>query len=333
MTRQILKTHKKMPVCDNPTFTLFKMMETRRPAQTQTLYDFIDDYLMPLGGDLDRAGNVIIRVGNSRVLWSSHTDTVHRTSGKQRIAVNGDMIKVGHGEVSNCLGADCTTGVWLMREMILANVPGLYVFHDSEEIGGLGSSALRKNHDGLLDGIDYAIAFDRKGYDSVITHQWGGRCCSDDFAYSLAKLMPNSYQLDNGGTFTDTANYTDIIAECTNISVGYFNQHTSTETQSVSHALALREAMLAFDETRLVKSRKAGEIDLGDDYGYGWGKSYNYGHTAKTGKGSKSFGYDNFLDFADFIADNSDAVADMLEQYGITIDDVRDHIGGYYRGM
>jgi hypothetical protein len=325
MTRHMLKTKKIMQVSDNPAYSLFKMMEFRRPAQTQTLYDFIDDYIMPLGGTIDKAGNVIIRVGDSRVLWSSHTDTIHRTGGRQRIAVNGDMIKIGHGETSNCLGADCTTGVWIMREMILHGVSGLYVFHDSEEIGGLGSSSLRKHHDGLLDGIDFAIAFDRKGYDSIITHQWGGRCCSDDFAKSLSKLMPNAYQLDNGGTFTDTANYTDVIAECTNISVGYFNQHTTSETQSISHALALRDAMLKFDETKLVKSRNAGEIDL-DDYGYGWGKSYNYG------QGKRSYGYDSFYDLADFIADNSDAVADMLEQYGITIDDIKDHIGNYYKG-
>ncbi len=31
------------------------------------------------------------------------------------------------------------------------------------------------------------------------------------------------------GSFTDSANYTTLIAECTNVSVGYFSQHTSRE--------------------------------------------------------------------------------------------------------
>jgi hypothetical protein len=80
---------------------------------------------MPLGCEIDKAGNVIKRIGDSRVMWSSHTDTVHRSEGYQRVTVNGDLFKVAHGQPdSNCLGADCTTGVWLMREMILAGVKG-----------------------------------------------------------------------------------------------------------------------------------------------------------------------------------------------------------------
>jgi hypothetical protein len=33
----------------------------------------------------------------------------------------------------------------------------------------------------------------------------------------------------SGGTFTDSANYTHLIAECTNVAVGYFDQHTARE--------------------------------------------------------------------------------------------------------
>jgi hypothetical protein len=342
MTKTMLERKKLKLICDNPINLLGKMMQTMRPSNSKTLYNFIDDYILPLGATLDHAGNAVIRIGDSKVLWSSHTDTVHRVSGHQRIVVNGDMLKLGHGSLSNCLGADCTTGVWLMREMILNNVAGLYVFHDSEEIGGIGSSYLAKHHNGLLDGIDYAIAFDRKGYDSIITHQSGGRCASDTFAKSLAKQLPNTYETDDTGTFTDTANYTGVIGECTNISVGYFAQHTANETQSISHALELRDAMLRFDESKLVKSRNAGDIDP-DSFDYRYGNYdrhykgyysdngyYDYGFKSDT-KGKKR-SYNSFYDMVDYIQDNADAVADMLDQYGITLNDIIDHVEGSNKG-
>jgi hypothetical protein len=318
--------HKPRLIAENPINTLGKMLQTKRPANTYAVYDFIDEYLTPLGATIDHAGNAIIRVGtDSRVLWSSHTDTVHRNEGLQRVSVNGDLFKLAYGEKSNCLGADCTTGIWLMREMIIGGINGTYVFHADEEIGGYGSAWLAKNHGGLLDGIDFAIAFDRKGFNSVITHQFGGRCASDKFAYSLSSMLPNLYETDDTGTFTDTANYTGIIGECTNVSVGYLSQHTDKETQSISHALVLRNAMLSFDETKLIKSRNAGDIDheMPSYHHYAWNKP-------KNSYAKKSYG--SFYDMVDFITDNPEAVADMLDQYGITYSDLLDHVEGSYKG-
>jgi hypothetical protein len=60
---------------------------------------------------------------------------------------------------------------------------------------------------------------------------------------------------DDGGLFTDTANYTRLIPECTNISVGYEGAHTVLERQSISHALALREALFKIDVSQFVCER------------------------------------------------------------------------------
>jgi len=338
MSRALSKRERKI-VRDNPVNTLAQMLQTMRPANSHSVNSFVDNWIMPLGAKLDYAGNAILRIGdNSRVLWSSHTDTVHRNEGMQRISVNGDMFKVAHGQASSCLGADCTTGVWLMREMILSGVNGLYVFHASEEVGGIGSAWLAKNNAGLFDGIDYAIAFDRKGYDSVITHQWGGRCASDAFARSIALQLPNDYRTDDTGTFTDTANYIDLVGECTNLSVGYFAQHTSSETQSISHALALRDAMLSFDETKLVKARVAGELDADT---WAWGSYQGKGNKAMRkaslydyyddyeDRGRYSASYcDDYFALADYVQANPDGVADFLETYGISLKDLRDHVEG-----
>jgi hypothetical protein len=329
MTRKTQKQNKLNRY--SPIGTLGAMLESCRPAGSLAVEYFIEDWLTGLGGVTDPAGNVIVRVGDSsRVMWSSHTDTVHNKAGKQRVVISGDAFKLGHGSGSSCLGADCTTGVWLMREMILNGVNGLYVFHDSEETGGHGSAWLAKNHGGLLDGIDFCIAFDRKGFDSVITHQIGGRTASDSFVSSIAPMMPFSYRADQNGTFTDSAHYVDLIGECTNISVGYLAQHTASETQSVSHALALRESMLRFDESKLVASRKAGEVDSEywemSGYNY-WGKDSGL---VPIGKGSNGF-----YALTQFIERNPQDVAAFLDDMGVTVDDLCDFADsrdGFFKG-
>jgi hypothetical protein len=300
----------------SPTFDLARMLETKRPAGSKSVEWFNDKWLSPLGGYYDGYGNYIVRIGVSRVLWSSHTDTVHNSGGFQKVVLNNDLFKVASNEKSNCLGADCTTGVWLMREMILSGVRGLYVFHDSEEIGGLGSEWIVKNTPDLLDGIDFAIAFDRRGYDSIITHQYGGRCASDDFARSIAPLLPNGYKIDTGGTFTDTANYTTLISECTNLSVGYEGAHTSKETQSLSHAMRLRQALLAFDETKLIKARIAGSADRDE-----WPNDYK----GASRKSYGSFDYLDYYDLAEYVEANPYIVADFLENYGVSLKDLLDY--------
>jgi hypothetical protein len=252
-----LKQYAETPIAD-----LLEMLTTMRPAGSAAESAFNKRWILPLGATSDAAGNRIIRIGDAPVLWSCHTDTVHRRGGKQRIQKAGDLIRLHPNEWrASCLGADCTTGVWLMREMILASVPGLYVFHAGEEVGGLGSSHIACKTPQLLDGILYAVAFDRKGKESVITHQFAGRCCSTAFAVSLAGQLPGAYCLDGTGSFTDTANYVDIIPECSNISVGYERCHTQFETQSISHATRLRRALLQIDSSEFACERDSSAID------------------------------------------------------------------------
>lgn len=238
------------------------MLKYMRPAGSKSEKQFIKQFIRPLGAEPDADGNYWLVIpglrGRSQVMWSCHTDTVHHFGGQQALDVANKMIT----STSDCLGADCTTGVWIMRQMILAGVPGVYIFHRSEECGGLGSAAIVRRGDRRLDGIKFAIAFDRKGVDSVITHQMGQRCASEAFVASIAPMLPGAYKSDSGGTFTDTANYTHMIPECTNISVGYYDQHTSKESQDLGHAYDLAEAMKVFDETRLVAARDPSIVEV-----------------------------------------------------------------------
>lgn len=254
---------------------LYEMLSYMRPHASKAEEEFITRFLVPLGGmKQDQYGNLYKRIGNDPVAWSCHTDTVHRAGGRQSIIRDDKYIlKLTKNSGSNCLGADDTAGVWLMAQMIKAKVPGLYMFHRGEEIGCKGSRWVAKNVPGVLKGIKFVIALDRRDNDSVITHQVGQRCCSENFAKSMGEQLGDlKYKADPTGSFTDSASYTDIVGECTNLSVGYKGQHGGGETLDLNHLALLYGALVQVDSAKLVDSRKPGEKESryqNSEFGYG----------------------------------------------------------------
>ena len=83
----------------------------------------------------------------------------------------------------------------------------------------------------------------------------------------LAEQLGCDYEPDDTGVFTDSANYTDLVGECTNLSVGYNYEHSSREVQDMYHAELLRDMLFALDTDSLPIVREPGEIDA-DDYAY-----------------------------------------------------------------
>lgn len=268
---------------------LVEMLRYKRAQGSTTEKAFIEKYLKPLE-DLpqvdkmrtDPYGNLHIYVPDTKkglerkMLFSSHTDTVHSRGGEQTVILDQNTgiayldIKGAKGKQAygHCLGADDGTGVWLMRHMILAKVPGLYIFHFGEEGGGIGSSLLAQNwqKDVLAAYPDHhpeiAIAFDRKGYSDVIDAQSGGTGASKMCTKALCELLNKEFNLSTDetwspatGTFTDTANYFGLVDECFNLSVGYFKQHGPNETQDVKFAGRLLKALIKLDWGSLPKLR------------------------------------------------------------------------------
>ena len=263
------------------------MLSYKRPYNSRWERKFIARYIDSVKGmKQDSFGNRYIFVGkNPDTMFSCHTDTVHTSAGKQTVYVDTFQgMMYADGKKSNCLGADDATGIWLMLKMIEQQKTGLYIFHRGEEVGGLGSSWIAKHNKLLFSHITKAIAFDRKGYTDVITYQGGSRCCSDKFAEDLATKLGMKFKPEDGGVFTDTANYTALIPECTNISVGYDFQHTANECQDYRFAEDLLERLLAIDFSTLPVSRKTTDVDelwstssyggYYDNYGSGYGKGY-----------------------------------------------------------
>jgi len=164
------------------------------------------------------------------------------------------------------LGADDRSGVYILLKLIKQKVPGLYVFHVGEECGGIGSTDIVRRSPKLVNGIKRAIAFDRMDYFDIINSQRGGICCSTKFVNSFAEQLndlivsPHNFKEKFGaafGSFTDTANYIHLVPECTNLSVGYFNQHSENEHQDCWWLEeVLLPAVLKIDWDALVTARE-----------------------------------------------------------------------------
>jgi hypothetical protein len=204
----------------------------------------------------DRAGKPI-----QRTLFVAHIDTVHRADGPNRVDVRDPNWLKASGD---CLGADDAAGVAILCNLALYGVPAYYVFTQGEERGGIGARFLADRSALLLAQFDRAIAFDRRDVWSVISHQgWSGRCCSDAFAAALADRLNDAgllYAPDDTGVYTDTAEFTFAVPECTNISVGYYSEHSKEERLDLNHFVALAKACRKLDWESLPTERDTAEL-------------------------------------------------------------------------
>ena len=261
-----------------PRSLLIDLLQWRRPYGSNTEKGFIKKYIRPTGAVRDSFGNYILEIPSAKptnnvVLWSSHLDTVHQVEGMQLVTVEGDWAYT-NTKSSNCLGADCSTGIALMLQMITYKVPGSYVFHAGEEKGCLGSTWMKRNNPDWLKKHTHAVAFDRRKDCSVITHQMGVNTASDDFVESFIDVtgMHGFLKADDRGSYTDTYQYKDLIPECTNISVGYDGEHTAAELQDLLYYEILLDALLSADFEHLAVGVREEE----DYLDYPWCSNYGF---------------------------------------------------------
>ena len=202
----------------------------------------------------DVHGNIEVQVGDPQgCVFTAHLDTVHREDGEQVLFIiseTGEIVADGMDGKASVLGSDDASGVYLLLEMIAANRPGMYLFFVGEECGGIGSSAYVKDHKTFS--ANMVVSFDRRGTKDIITHQGGYCTASNTFAMALGdemnRLDPSfEYAPCAGGLYTDSREFAEIVPECTNIAVGYYNEHTVRESQDLTHLLALRAVVVALD--------------------------------------------------------------------------------------
>ena len=289
-----------------------------RPQGSDAQQLFCERFIEPTFGKPDDHGNYILQIGQKpKHCFTAHHDTVHRQGGMQKLVVTNDVVTVADPKVSSCLGADCTSGIYIILSMIEAGIEGTYVIHAAEEVGCKGSMEMVRDYPMWLTYTKAVISFDRYGDNSVITHQMGFRTASDAFANSFADAlgMPQ-LKPDTGGSYTDSNEYAEIVPECTNISVGYYSQHSTTESQDLAYLEKLVFALENADWSKLVYERDPTIIETinrGGRYGYSLGyDDYGLG----------SFKYESSMDnvgqLFEIVVDNPFAVAELLDSLGMT---------------
>jgi hypothetical protein len=237
------------------------MLEYRRPRRSKTERDFIARYIDPIPGVCsDKYGNRILLSPGSKVLMSCHTDSVHTVGGKQKVEVarNGIVSLSRREWISNCLGADDAAGVYAALRLIEAGVPATFIFHRDEECGGWGSQWLADYSGDWLSTFDVCLALDRRGTQDIIVTQCWDKCASCEFASCLAEQLDMGHRAADG-IFTDSANYTDLIPECSNLSVGYRHEHTVKETLNLHYLEAVIRRLITVDWSAIPVARSPGD--------------------------------------------------------------------------
>jgi hypothetical protein len=229
---------------------------------------------LPKGFEQDIHGNYFYKLGNSKTVFTCHLDTACKEQVDVKHVIEGNLIKT---DGKSILGADDKAGMTIILYLIKHNVPGLYCFFIGEEVGCIGSKAA--SNDEYFKSYDRMISFDRRGTTSVITHQSARRTCSDKFATALSKEL-NKFGLemkpDDTGVYTDSAEFVDAISECTNISVGYYNEHRNTEHQDIQFLEELCKAVVRVDWENLPTARDKTKMEYSNDSKIGrkYTKSY-----------------------------------------------------------
>ena len=221
---------------------------------------------LPKGYQKDKFNNYFLQIGESpSTMFTCHLDTACRQLVDVKHTFDGKYIKT---DGTSILGADDKAGMCVILYMIEKKVPGLYYFFIGEEVGCIGSSDLSEEFE--HKNITKVVSFDRRGTNSIITRQIYGKCCSNRFALALSDAFKKAdptlnLKPDDTGLITDSAQFMDLVTECTNISVGYYNEHTVNEKQDIEYLSKLCRAVVKIDWENLpVSTSKKDDIKIDD---------------------------------------------------------------------
>jgi hypothetical protein len=207
---------------------------------------------LPNGYKEDIHGNYYLMIGDKpSTMFTCHLDTACSKQQKVNHVFHNNLVKT---DGTSILGADDKAGMTVILYMIEKQIPGLYYFFIGEEVGCVGSGRLARTwvDTEFCEHITKCVSFDRRGTTSVITHQLYGRCCSDVFASDLSSKFNSvessfKFRPDDTGIYTDSAKFISLIPECTNISVGYYSEHSTVESQDVVFLKKLCKAASEID--------------------------------------------------------------------------------------
>ena len=198
---------------------------------------YVNDWIMVKGADYIAIYPELIYT-KILPLLSSHIDTVNfnrivfpkvSKDGiiKSRLRWNSNAI--GEDELTGSpIGGDDRCGVAIMLHLLSRKIPAVYLFCDKEEVGCMGSEEfLYSSCEYLLSRCSCYIGLDRKGKQDAAVYTYESQ--------SLLNIVKKYGYEKKLGSVTDIAIIQDEYPKAAvNLSVGFFNEHTTMEYIDVS---------------------------------------------------------------------------------------------------
>jgi hypothetical protein len=189
----------------------------------------------------DGYGNVLAekRFGDGNtILLSAHMDVV-----ASDINPDSEIIKTGPiwKRKSGILGADDRAGIAIIMNILKELKPRDFTgtlkiaFTVEEEIGQYGAENIDNS---FFDDIDCAISLDRRHASDIVTRSGYQDYCSPEFGQFFERVSRGMFGPDDGyrcvqGGISDLRVWSEQSVDSVNLSVGFYNEHTSGEYLNV----------------------------------------------------------------------------------------------------
>ena len=196
----------------------------------------------------DSYGNIYNLDLKNVPLLSAHMDTVMKEEDRKMVKYifPDDTGLIVNG---NIIGGDDKCGIFIALRILLSHLKANFIFSKDEEIGCMGIQALIEDvgiQNKIKNNCLYCLVLDRNGNSDIIcfNNDYG----TEEFEQALVQVSLN-YGLEYKpatGLYSDADFISDLISTA-NLSVGYFNAHTKSETVellSVENALFFAERII-----------------------------------------------------------------------------------------
>ena len=233
------------------------------------LKEYLRNYFTLIGREVICEKGFLYIKGDIPVLLTAHLDTVHEESVKdfyEYIDENGNHIlssPQGIGGDDRC-GVYAILGITAKRNVSI-------LFCEDEEIGGAGALEFcESKYIDDLSKMKFLIELDRKGEDEAVFYE----CENKEFTDFI--LNETGFKKEYG-SFSDIsflAPYSKIAA--VNLSVGYYNAHTSREEVHVEKMLHSIDVIIDLIDASEKISEPFEYIESEYVYGYGYVTSPRY---------------------------------------------------------
>lgn len=200
------------------------------------MIEYIKDFVsknVPEASLVVKNNNIYVTKGSSEnyPCVVSHTDTVHDIHKDFKVFDNDGILFAFSNDKQQQVGVggDDNVGVWICLEMLLDLDIVKCAFFHSEEVGCVGSS--QADMDWFKD-VGYVFQSDRRGNNDFVNSIGGKDLFGKDFSDKIAPVLEYHEYKETSGAMTDVEQLVDngLDVCVANMSSGYYNPHTDSET-------------------------------------------------------------------------------------------------------